>query len=367
MEKAKLQIEVNYHQNMKDCVHAAIGIRGGFITKEFLLDDEVVFSGNYAFYNVLFNYYRLVGDKAGIHYDVQRASAILSFSAAKDLFVEKLNKVLNDLLNSEYNAETFEFAKQKAKEGFAAQYKDGAFRAKLKALEYADLNKRYSLKRMIDDIQTISFSDFLECAKELLVIGNICVYISGDITDAELDRLEIETDKPSCNVRIAGHHFNPLIRNDAHITNIARRNYNLNIITLDFMNPGITNFAKTLITEMVAELLGMHDSDVWVDSLDASIVVFSEQIVSYKNRLQEWNADQFDAAKHRLLSKFVIMLESMPEHYVIKAVNYMLVGVYIDQFVTYLGNLTYNMFSDICNQADYKVNEAQIILRKGSR
>lgn len=367
MENAKLQIEVNNRRNEKGMVYAAVGIRGGFITKDYILDGKDIFHGNYAFFNVLFNYYRLVEAATGIHYDVQRATSILSFGTEKKEFAGKLENVLDNLLNYEYDVETFEAAKQKTKEGFANQYKDGSFRAKLKAFEYSDLYKRYSLKRMIDDIQGISFEEFLACTKELLVLSNICVYISGDISVTELNELKFTVGKPNHRVAVAGYDYNPLLRNDAHITNIARQSYNLSIITIDFLNLNITNFVKALIAEIAAEQLCVHDADVWVDSLDTSILFSSDQIRGYKSRLLEMNEERFEIARKSLIAKYITLLKNAPEHFTIKAVNQMIVGVYIDQFLEYLGKCTYQMFEEVCGQADFKINEAQIVLRKGSR
>ena len=86
MGNAKLQIEVNNHHYENGMVYAAIGLRGGFITKDYILDGQDIFHGNYAFYNVLFNYYRMVNIETGLHFDVQRASAIISFATSFIVF-----------------------------------------------------------------------------------------------------------------------------------------------------------------------------------------------------------------------------------------------------------------------------------------
>lgn len=367
MENAKIQIEVHQHKINQNWVYAAIGLRGGFATKDYLLDGTDIFHGNYAFYNILFNYFRLTEAEVGLHYDVQRATAVLSFGAEKAMFVRKLNSILNNLLKFEYNAATFEQAKQKTIEGFANQYKDGAFRAKLKIFEYSELHKQFTLKRLIDELQSISFEEFLECIKILLVPGNLCVYILGDISPAELQNVKLNDITAHHFVAPAGHGFDPLLRNDAHITNIARENYNLSVITMDFLNDETTVFARNLIAEITAGMLTCHDVEVWSDALDTSIIFSGEELRSYKNELREISAECFDIAHKKVVRQYIVMLESMPEHFAVKAVNFLLTGVYMDQYLTYLNGCTFEMFCEICQKADFKLNEAQIILRKGSR
>lgn len=367
MENAKIQIEVHRHAGTQNWVYGAVGFRGGFAVKDYVLNEAEVFHGNYAFYNVLFNYFRLTDLEVGLHYDVQRAAAVLSFGVEKDLFVRKLNSLLNNLMNYEYNAETFQQAKQKTMEGFANRYKDGAFRARLKALEYAELNKRFTLKRLTDEIQSITFEEFRECAETLLVPGNLCVYIFGDASAEDMKGLELSPKAPGHFVVPAGYNFDPLLRNDAHIINIARADYFLSILALDFLDEETTVFARNLLADLFAELLSSRDTEVWSDPLDTSILVSGEDIRSYKDELREIDAARFETAKKSLVSKYLVMMESMPEHFAVKAAHLLLTGVYMDQYLMYLSGCDYETFCEICRKSDYKLNEAQIILRKESR
>lgn len=249
-----------------------------------------------------------------------------------------------------------------------ALYKDGAFRSKYKGYEFSDLNKRFTLKQLIDDIETITFEDFVRITNTIVTPGNVCVYVSGDCSELDFSMLSLQSyAEQSVLVRIAGYDFDPYLRQDAHITNKAREDHNLIIEALDFLNGDCTNFTKLLITELLAEQVPVHEIDVWVDSLDASIMFSSEQLREYKSYLNIDTEKAYNIAHKNLLTKYASLLENSPEQFAIKASHMMSVGVYIDQYLEFLDKCSYELFVELCEKANYKITEAQIVLRKESR
>ena len=272
------------------------------------------------------------------------------------------------LFNHEYNSEKFDIAKQSTRDAFALRYKDGAFRSKYKGYEFSDLNKRFTLKQLINDIEAITFEDFVRAANTLVVPGNVCVYISGETNELDFSIISFDDyEYQTSSVRIAGYGYDPYLRQDAHITNKAREDHNLIIEAIDFLNKDCTNFAKLIITELLAEQIPAHDIDIWVDSLDASIMFSSEKLRGYKAFLSIDNEIVYNNAHKSLLTKYASLLENNPEHFVIKASYMMSVGVYIDQYLEFLDKCSYELFVELCQKADYKITEAQIVLRKESR
>lgn len=369
MEKSKMQIELNNRPYSKDVIYAAVSLRGGYATRNYLVDDSAYFVSNCAFYNILFNYYRMADEANGFHFDVQRAVSTVSFCKKAAEFIPALKCVLHTLFNYEYDSEKFLEAKRTAKDAFALRYKDGAFRSKYKGYEFSDLNKRFTLKQLIDDIETLTFEEFVKIAKTIIVPGNVCVYISGETNQLDFNEITLEDypDQISHTVRIAGYGFDPYLRQDAHITNRAREDHNLIIEAIDFLNSDCTNFTKQVITELLAETVPAHECDVWVDSLDASIMFSSEQLRSYKELLSIDNEKYYAKSHKSLLTKYAALLENCPEHFVIKAATMMSVGVYVDQYLEFLDKCSYELFAELCRKADYKISEAQIALRKESR
>lgn len=369
MKKIKLQIELNNRPYSKDVIFAAVSLRGGYTTRNYLVNDSTHLVANCAFYNILFNYYRIENETNGYHFDVQRAVSTVSFCKKGAEFIPALKCILHTLFNHEYDAEKFEEAKQTTKESFALRYKDGAFRSKYKGFEFSDLNKRFTLKQLIDDIDSLTYEEFQKISKEIIVPGNVCVYISGETKELAFSDLSLEDfeEQFSQTVRIAGYGFDPYLRQDAHVTNKAREDHNLIIEAIDFLNNDCTNFTKLIITEMLAEQIPAHDIDIWVDSLDASIMFSSELLRGYKAFLSIDNEKTYNNAHKSLLTKYASLLENNPEHFVIKAAYMMSVGVYIDQYLEFLDKCSYELFVELCEKADYTITEAQIVLRKESR
>ena len=363
MREIKLQIEVNNRSYDKDALYVAIGLKGGFITKYFLVE-ESIFSGSYAFYNVLFNYFRIAG-MGGLHLDVLRASSIVSFCAKSKDLVTTLNETLATLFNHEYTEEIFEKAKQATKEGFANRYKDGSFRAKYKAYEFSDLYKRFQLRSLISDIENIDFALFRSTAVTLLSPINLCIYVSGDTSQVDWNDIQnsiSETDRKM--ITVTGYNFDPYLRQEAHIVNIAREDTNVIVEAIDFLNPDVTNFTKLLIVELLAERLPIKALDIWVDSLDASIIMISDRLETYKSYIQGFSETDFENSKKSLMTKYAVLIEKHPDLFSLKAANMMLIGVYVDQYLSFLDRCTNEMFREICTKADLKITEAQIALRK---
>ena len=367
MEKAKLQIEYNNFPYKNGMIYAALSLRGGYVTRNYIAGNSQ-FESNCAFFNILFNYYRLTSTIPGLHYDVQRGVSTISFGRNKAEVMPALADVLHFLFRHEYDSDKFNIAKRNTSDAFASRYREGAFRAKYKGYEFSDLNKRFTLQQLIRDIETITFEDFVRIANVLVVPGNVSIYLSGEITNLDFSTILLDGyEEQNTEVRIAGYGFDPYLRQDAHITNIAREDYNGIIEAVDFLNADCTNFTKLLIMELLAELIPAHETDIWVDSLDASIMFPVQQLRSYKAILRPDNKNTYTNAHKSLLTKYISLLENGPEQFAMKAANMMSIGVYIDQYLNFLDQCSYELFVELCQKADYKISEAQIVLRKETR
>lgn len=368
MEKAKMQVEINNHPYENDNVYCAISFRGGNITRNYILSDNSVFAGNCAFYNVFFNYLRL-SNIVGLHYDVQRAVSTISFECHYNKLSDKLNEVINIVLDRNYKEDAFENAKKITKESFTKQYKNEKFRAKFKSFEFSDLNKKFNLRTLIDDIEKIDFNSFVSIGKNLLNIGNICVYVNGKTEFLDTDSIASigNNHTDSSMFMIAGFNFDPYLRQDAFVSNIARNDCNYVIEAFSFINPNTTNFTKLLILEILAEQISSSDCEVWVDSIDSSIVFQCEMLKKYKDLFCKIDKATFEQARDSLLSKYTILLEKRPEHFSIKAAYMMSVGIYIDQYISFLDVCNYDVFSEICKKSDYMIAEGQVSLSRRTK
>ena len=106
----KLRIELNDSQAADGKVYCAIGLGGGFLTREYTVDGKKNL-GNYSFYNVFFQYLRLIDMGCSVGFDVLKTSSVIMFEECKENIVSTLNSIINTLLTLEVSEEVYEMAK----------------------------------------------------------------------------------------------------------------------------------------------------------------------------------------------------------------------------------------------------------------
>lgn len=363
----KIQIEILNKDFEDKQVFIAVGFRGGYTSKRFIINDNEQFCGNLAMYNVLFNYLSDDPELNDMRFDVHGSSAFILCSTDTSNCADVLKKLLARVCNGDYSKTGFEEAKEKTANAFAAQYKNEEFRARLKAREVTDLNKAFTLKELINDIKGIDYDSFIKCMTTLFVTGNIVVYVVGNSEKIDLSGIDdlTKNEIKNGNVRISGFGFDPYLRQDSHVLNIARKNENIIVEAFDFINPETTDFAKQVILEIFAASLPCKNVEIFVDPLDAGIICEAEDVCSYKPLFSKLGKNEFNAAKRFVLSKYIAMMKDRSELFTLTAAEMLINGIYIEQFIEFVAGMEYEVFEEICEKADYKATEAQVILRKG--
>jgi len=293
------------------------------------------------------------------------------FEECKENIISALNSVLKSLLSVEINEEIFNQAKEKSIKAFENQYKKLEFRAYYKSYEVADLHKRFLLSELIDDIQTIAYEDFIRIKKDLVSVFNMCIYVYGDTTDIinsdEWQNVVPEQYVDEKTLSFVGYEYDPAIRNNSHIVGLARENLNLSVLSFDFYNNEATPFAKKIIVDFIAASMKYQVKETSVDELDASIIVQLGSVVSLKENVRDFTEDTFEKAKNEIISRYVCLMKNSPDIFSVEAVNLMLVGIYVDQYLEYVSSLTLELFNEIYRIADCKLTEAQLVFRKESK
>ena len=361
----KLNFEVLNLSDYGDDIYATVCINGGFITKDYVINGKDHFEANYAFFNVLFSYYRLLEDLSSYQFNSARATSAISFKSKKENVFSKLQTLLDRIFDKDYDRSIFEEAKENAKNNFAEAYKDGSYRAKFKGYEFSNLNRAFSLMRFIQDIENIEFQDFCECGKNLLVPDNMLVFMAGDVNDIDFSNFVLkESEDMEKQVDLAWKGFDPYLRQDAHITNMARKDCNLIIEAFEFLNPKATKMDKRLVVDILSELIPDNGKDIWVDDCDASIMFFAEGLKSYKGNLNIRDEQQFLKLKERLLSRYYGLMLNTPEHYVTIAAMFKAADIDINEYINYLDGCTYELYKELYKKSECIIYEAQVVLRK---
>lgn len=134
-----------------------------------------------------------------------------------------------------------------------------------------------------------------------------------------------------------------------------------------FANQDITNFSKRVILDILAAKAAQKDMETYVDSLDACMVFSTDELKSYRDSLHIARKEEFEASKKSVLSHYLTLMRTAPEHFTTMAAHWMLTGVFFAQYFQFVANLSYEMFLEILEKADCSVSEGQIALLKGGR
>ena len=97
----KIRIEVNNYIYKDDIIYGALSLCGGNVVKRYIGEDGI-FTGNFAFHNVLFNYLREKYSSTGYKFFADRSVSYITFSTKKEKFISFTNDLLGILFNNEY-------------------------------------------------------------------------------------------------------------------------------------------------------------------------------------------------------------------------------------------------------------------------
>jgi len=370
MSNKKLNVVLNNYIYKNNRAYAVVGLGGGCVTRDFIIDGNEHFHGNYAFFNVLADYWKVQQKYTEMRFAAGRTTSFLSFDAEPSELFNKITNALEMLLKHEYEQELFEKAKEKAKNSFSNYYKDSRFRARYKSFEFLDLNKHFLLSELNKDIEGIEFADFIKCADKLIVPANICIYVTGDIREvikSDYERLSDVISNRNHRIQFYNFSYDPYLRNDAHIIELAREDINQFIAVFDFLNPDCSEFTKSLIIDIYAEKLKIPELEISVDPCDAGVLYTGKKINSIKNQLTDISRDEYEKVRKAVVKKYIMCLQDKPEIFAMEAAQKLLLGISIQEYISYIEKCPYEKFLKLCSIADYKISEAQVIFRKEMR
>lgn len=367
MEKYRINICSNGNKDGQ--IFCAISFAGGNAIRDCNLSDGKMFRGNYAFFNVFMNCLRQMSEFRDVLMDCQRTSSSIVFTTSDSGFIGELNTILKLVLQHSFSEEQFNRAKEITVKSFEKNYADEFFRARLKAYEFSELNKAFLLKALIDDIRNINYEIFCKCADVYLTPGNACIYVFGDCQKIDVSDLEKQLYFKSDCIGIDSfdvNKYDPYMKEDAHIFEIARNDCFLSIESLSFVNEETTLYSKKLVLDIMSELIESPMVEVYVDEADASLMFENKELIAYKEKLLSTSIEDFTDAKKKLQSRYFSLMNKQPEVYCVEASQLMVLGIDIDQYIDALFKVSYEDFSEIMRMADVIITEAQIVLKKGA-
>lgn len=358
-------IEYNINEYPEDAIYISMAINMGTTTRFFYYNDKQI-ECNLAFPNVFVNCLkRLVNNK--FECNIDRTITYIHFHSRKQSFGQDLVWFIKTVLKSEIDYEMFERAKSDSIEGFKKNYKNGQFRGWMKSYEISDLNKQYSLSKLIKDLETMDYIQFKKYKEILIAASNCRMYVNGVLTDLSDEKNEVvnkllnfTNEKP----RLCGTLLNPYLRMDAHLLELSREPYNIDILSFHF-DPKVSMQDRLIYMLFETEKIPMQDRIMHMDIFDASVIVNEPELQKLKNYFKRiLTKEQFINKKNILLARIQHWLEKKPvrfnETYLEMAEN----GISLLDCIQIIMNLEYDEYERNIAKIKPIVTEAQIVLRR---
>jgi predicted Zn-dependent peptidase len=363
----RYDIEYNYNEYSDEKVYITLGFNIGVATKYFYINNKNAYTNNLAFANVFANYVRLLFE-GELALNVDRTVTSISIGADKNTWTTKLMALFHIIFADSLDEKVFEDAHKLSLTRFEKAYKQGEFRAVYKAYEYADTNKGYKLHTLIEDIQNISFSDFLAARNNLVIPSNMCVYVNGcigSVSDEERETINDWIVKNKVTAAMGGRIVDQRLKEDAHLLELSRQNVNMDILSLGF-EENVSELDKMIYMVIEADKISGEGKTLHVDRFDSSIIVTTSEVLKLQNYLKRpATQQQFDMTREGLLGKYNQWLEGNPIRFNMMAVELKLNGTNIVDYIGTIANLTYQNYEEIAKKIRPIVSEAQIVMRRG--
>lgn len=350
-------------------VYITIGFLGGFTTKYFGINDEI-YVGNYAFSQVLWNYWRQTFRRITLSLKVMPHYSLISYVTKEKDCAEDFTDLILRLLNRDYDRDIFESAKQSAIEGYRKAYRDVEFRAVYKLYEFTEKNKTFDLEQLSRDLQTLSFEEFSEQAKKLLVPSNLAVYIDG-VTDKvdETEIISINKKLPDTEtvVGLAGKTTDPILEKDRHVIAPGRETIAYSALTFDFLNPPISELDRYVLLLFWLEKVRYDGKKAIarLDDADAALIFENEPLKNMKPMIREEITEaEFDEYRETILARYQTLFNDYPEHFGAEAVMMHFAHFEIHEFINVLATMTYENYIHLIREADYKLTAADSVVSK---
>lgn len=358
--------EYNYFEYPEDSVYITLGINAGLATKIFLVNEEEIFLNNLAFCNIWTNYLRNVY-KTEFTSEVNRTITTVSYKGKKDSMGDDIIYLLNSIFKTRLESEIFEIVKRETIEGFKQKYKKGLFRGVYKSFEVADTNKKFLLRQLIEDLQKITFDDFIKCFQKLIIPNNSYIYINGnlrDLTNQEIQLINEVINEASNEAALGGEILDPYLRGDAHILELSREEANIDIIYFAFQEQ-VAMMNRLIYLDIEMNKIPFGEKMLHIDEFDASLIVSETKLTKLKKYYKRISSEeQFEKAKRYILLKYRYWLEKKPEQFGVESVKLRAIGVSIAEYLDILKRVTYEMYFEIANQVKPIISEAQVVMRR---
>lgn len=290
------KMHVQFINVKQDEIYVSFRLKAGFVQKEYAslraLEKKKITinsasSGVFAFYL-----------KQQFHQETGKSLIIKGFSNALTITmqtsVEQFHhdfEVLTNLYFQEHiPREQMQRAIDTFIQWFKEAYKDLAFRSRLNTWEFSHQMKNYRMMRFLHDIETYSVEDFNFFKEQMIGYANTGVLITGDEAAIRehsnffFDEGSIPKKMVSPLIPVKAS-LDPFLFQDQYRMKYDVQLFHEGSIRFDRLDTRFSNNDMYAILQIIARCLFQQNYEVDVDSFDASITYYNQNLREYKNSL----------------------------------------------------------------------------------
>lgn len=368
----KLTIQFNKHLYKEDEIYLTIGIKFGFCINQILvLPQNEIKKVNQASGDVLINYIDIIMKekyKINIIGNVKTGIIYISMKTKKNRMDDDVRLLLKTLYEDEINEEVFNRAKEITKSNFSYNYKNVNFRAYYNMMEFSNINKSFSLRKLTKDFLDINVQAFKEFIENIVVVQNSILFINGDLSDLNKSKIFkfIESIKTkNIFVMPAVETVNKYLQSDVHLIDSVKESVSLGGINFNFFNEDITITEKQLLLSILNEIMFKDKGKLILDEFDNSLLYFNSKLDEYSTKIFKYlNEESVLKAKDRILYKLSYMLDRKPYLFNKYCIDLYSKGIDFDEYFEVLNKCDYSLLKDIYIKGNLKVTEGHLLYIK---
>ncbi|NFM16062.1 hypothetical protein FDB88_02170 [Clostridium sporogenes] len=365
----KLTIQFNQHLYKEDEIYLTIGIKFGFCINQILvLPQNEIKKVNQASGDVLINYIDIIMKekyKINIRGNVKTGIIYISMKTKKNRMDDDVRLLLKTLYEDEINEEVFNRAKEITKSNFSYNYKNVNFRAYYNMMEFSNINKSFSLRKLTKDFLDINVQAFKEFIENIVVVQNSILFINGDLSDLNKSKILkfIESIKTKdIFIMPAVETVNKYLQSDVHLIDSAKESVSLGGINFNFFNEDITITEKQLLLSILSEIMFKDKGKLILDEFDNSLLYFNSKLDEYSTKIFKYlNEESVLKAKDRILYKLSYMLDRKPYLFNKYCIDLYSKGIDFDEYFEVLNQCDYSLLKDIYIKGNLKITEGHLL------
>ena len=257
--------------------------------------------------------------------------------ASRDALAAELEQVVSMLFHPVVDATTFAAAKERLITELSDSFDNPLFKAALHLTEFTEQGKRFSVSRLIEDVESLDLGAFRDYLENVANVSDVVLTVIGDVEASEVEAAipPALLERGEARATWGGVAPNELGHSD--VSKVIPGSADVAVYAVRFDpvgTDGVTALDRYVLLRMLAASVDEADMVVRVDEFDASIVSQSEPaLASVINQISELTEAWVEQARGALLESVAKDLQASPMNFSALWTSNTLVGIELLTFL----------------------------------